>query len=221
MLLVNLTSPARGRFCDLVFENDDPNKGTYGRMELAMDLFNALFFTLGSLSVYNEDKGFAVPVLRMGLILPFFRCYHYANLVLGQNDWCTSVTAADHCPTLRQCSVAEMNDPQQINGYGHPICCSGYPCEWCGTDACASKYWNTAEARASGLATPQPHSCAAIKTADKCTSDGDIYLGEMIFWPQLLSGLFYCWLLSAYIKKKRAGLLAVNEDGSVPAAKPP
>ena len=49
-----------------------------------MDLFNALFFTLGSLSVYNEDKGFAVPVLRMGLILPFFRCYHYANLVLGQ-----------------------------------------------------------------------------------------------------------------------------------------
>ena len=79
----------------------------------------------------------------------------------------------------------------------------------------------TAEARASGLATPQPHSCAAIKTADKCTSDGDIYLGTTIFFPQLLSGLFYCWLLSAYIKKKRAGLLAVNEDGSVPAAKPP
>ena len=46
-------------------------------------------------------------------------------------------------------------------------------------------------------------------------------LGTTIFFPQLLSGLFYCWLLSAYIKKKRAGLLAVNEDGSVAAAKPP
>jgi hypothetical protein len=50
----------RVRFCDLDFEDHDANKGTvtYGTTELTHDLLTGLFFTFGSLSVYNlNDRG--------------------------------------------------------------------------------------------------------------------------------------------------------------------
>eukprot|EP01046_Picozoa_sp_COSAG06_P054005 COSAG06_NODE_9490_length_1888_cov_1.271660_1_plen_180_part_10 len=92
----------RVRFCDLDFEDHDANKGTYGTTELTLDLLTGLFFTLGSLSVYNEDKSAAtVAVLRLGLLLPFARLYHYLSLYTGQGDWCNMVT--ENCHTLAHC----------------------------------------------------------------------------------------------------------------------
>lgn len=182
------------QFCDLVFEKNDSNKGTYGTTELTLDLLTGLFFTLGSMSVYREDKSFAtVAVLRLGLLLPFGRVYHYLNLYFGQGEWCGMVTGPEHCPTLPQCEPGAADDAQQVNGYGHPVCCAGYPCQWCGADSCAGEYW------LSGVPKPAPSSCVAIKTGAKCTEDGDMYLAETVLFPQLAAQLFYCWLLSVLI----------------------
>ena len=170
-------------------------------------------------------------VLRLGLLLPFGRIYHYLNLYLGQGDWCAKVTGPDHCPLLPHCLEGTADDPQQINGYGDPICCAGYPCQWCGHDMCAGEYWINDVPK---IAAP---GCVAIKTGAKCTEDGDLYLAETVLFPQLAAQLFYCWLLSvstrksalltmtyltadclsvqAYIKNKRAGaLLADVEDAA-------
>ena len=130
----------RIRFCDLDFEDHDANKGTYGTTELTLDLLTGLFFTLGSLSVYNEDKSAAtVAVLRLGLLLPFARLYHYLSLYTGQGDWCNMVT--ENCHTLVHCVEGAADDARQTNGAGHPACCAGYPCQWCGPDGCAGEYW--------------------------------------------------------------------------------
>ena len=46
--------------------------------QLVLDMSTALFFTLGSLSVYKNDKGFAVPVL----VSRFSDGAYYVNFLL-------------------------------------------------------------------------------------------------------------------------------------------
>ena len=62
------------QFADVIAEDYRPPDQPMSKMnELVLDTVTALFYILGSYSVYNKDKQFTNPVMRFGLLLILFR----------------------------------------------------------------------------------------------------------------------------------------------------
>jgi hypothetical protein len=200
------------QLADFVYDEN----GSYDfSTELVLDFSTALFFTLGSLSVYRKDKDLTVPVLvssprALERVLVAHRCarinrspsmhacrsapqrFGVLLLVLRLLNGLMMVEGVEvYCEQ----QLATCAGKEECRGMPCPDnTCSAYPCTW----------------------DKNGGQCIGALTQEQCVSSGDAYNAEHAVVPQLAAQLVYCWLLSAFaVNKAAAGALLAADDGTL------
>ena len=124
------------QFADVIAEDYRPPDQPMSKMnELVLDTVTALFYILGSYSVYNKDKQFTNPVMRFGLLLILFRIIDYffisgafrlpVNEGRYVDQWCQAQLAPGSCEARLENKPGDIHDLSV-----DPLKTCHFPCRW-------------------------------------------------------------------------------------------